>query len=80
MSYQAPESSDSLSEFFSRLTDFYTVLPNLRKAETKDDFLTWYDKLERIDRRSLYIFLHTHKDELNPEFVDMVRYRFVREI
>lgn len=80
MSYHALERSDSTSSYFSRLTDFYSVLPNLKAADTKENFLIWYDQLERIDRRSLYIYLHNHKDELNSEYVDLVRDRFKREL
>ncbi|MDY6280723.1 MAG: hypothetical protein SPL63_11470 [Roseburia faecis] len=80
MSYHGPTYSDDLENYFARLQDFYTVLPNLKEAKTKDDFLVWYDKLERIDKRSLYIYLHKYKADFNPEFIRLIESRFVKPI
>ncbi|MCR5670147.1 MAG: hypothetical protein K6G10_04010 [Butyrivibrio sp.] len=81
MSYKPqPPTGDSINDMFSRLADFVNIAPNLLKASSKNSFEVWFEKLELIDKRSLYYYLKEHKNEIPREYLDMVRERFPREI
>ncbi len=58
MSYVPPHQTDgSLNELFSRLITFTGYKDNLLRADTQQGFLVWFDKLQKIDRRTLFIFI-----------------------
>ncbi|MBP3278308.1 MAG: hypothetical protein J6M44_05065 [Butyrivibrio sp.] len=81
MSYRPQnKTNDSLNNWFSNIADFINISPNLLKASSLDSFKVWFEKLEKIDRRSLYLFLKKHKDEIPKEYLDSVRNRFQKEI
>ncbi len=75
-----PTSGKSINDLFSRLSDFTNIAPNLLKASSKESFEVWFEKLELIDKRSLYFYLKEHKDEVPKEYLDMVKGRFPKEI
>ena len=80
MSYKAPVSTgDSLNDYFSRLSDFTNIAPRLLHADTKEGFEVWFEKLELIDKRSLYFFIKEHKDEIPKEYLKMVQDRFPKK-
>ena len=80
MSYHHTPKSDSLNDYFSRLTDFTVIAPNLLNAETEFEFEIWLEKLEQIDRRSLYFYLKTHRDDIRPEYLTIAQRRFIEDI
>ena len=80
MSYRKPNTGNSMNDYFSGLVDFYMLAPNLLKAKDSQTFLIWFDKLNKIDRRSLFLFLREHKDEIKPDHMKLAQWHFVREI
>ena len=81
MSYKPqPSTGDSLNDWFSRMADFMNISQNLLKASSKESFEVWFEKMELIDKRSLYFFIKAHKNEISEEYLKMVRGRFRRRI
>lgn len=76
MSYKKKSKTDGLNELFSRLADFNNVSVNLLNANTEEEFEVWFEKLEKIDKRTLYLFLCKNKDKIKEEYLDTVRDRF----
>ncbi len=79
MSYSIPKKTDSLNEYFTRLADFTLLLPNLEKAEDKETFDIWFDKLRQIDPRALLIWIREHKDSLPEGCLDTARLFYRRD-
>ncbi len=75
MSYRRPNTGDSLNDYFSALSDFVQLWPNLVNASTEQGFLCWFEKLYLIDPRSLVIWLERYRDDINPKFWWYVEYR-----
>ena len=81
MSYRPQnKTNDTLNNWFSNIADFMNITPNLLRASSKESFEVWFEKLEKIDKRSLFLFLKKHKDEIPKEYLDSVRDRFPKEI
>ena len=81
MSYKShTNAKDPLNNWFSNLADFVNISPNLLNASSIQSFEVWFEKLEQIDRRSLYLFIKEHKDEIPKEYLDSVRDRLPKEI
>ena len=77
MSYRPPDTTgDSLNDYFTRLSDFTNIAPNLLKAKSAESFEVWFEKLELIDKRSLYFYIREHKSEIKDEYLKMVEKRF----
>ena len=76
MSYFVEKREDFLNEYFSRLADFYKILPNLENAKTKSAFLIWFEKLALIDRRSLYLYLKKNYSKFPPSYLKQVKSYF----
>lgn len=81
MSYKPPErTGDAVNDWFSRIADFMNISPNLLNASSKNSFEVWFEKLEQIDKRSLYFFLQKNRDKIPKEYLDMVKERFPKEL
>jgi hypothetical protein len=80
MSYRKPNTGNRMNDYFSALVDFYMLAPNLLKAKNKQAFLIWFDKLNLIDRRSLFLYLREHRDEISEDYMKLAQWHFVREI
>lgn len=66
MSYREQKTGNGMNDYFIRLRDFYHLVQNLQNAKTPRTFELWLDKLIRIDRRSLVLWLKKNRDNL-PE-------------
>lgn len=80
MSYQKPQYEDPLRNYFRNLTNFYQLAPHLLNAKTEEDFEIWLEKLEAIDRRSLFLYLRENKDKIDKKFLKRAQRRFVEKI
>lgn len=67
MSYQRPDTGNSMNDFFSALSDFLRLSPGLLDAGTPEDFAARLDEVILIDRRSTVLFLEKHREEIPPE-------------
>lgn len=76
MSYKAPERTEYLSEFFSRLVDFNLISGNLLSAKTDEEFELWFEKLELIDKRYLYLFIKKNHKKIPIRRLKLIRDRF----
>lgn len=60
MSYKKPNTGNYLNDYFTNLGNFYNILPNLKTAarnKDEDSYFLWIEKLDFIDRRSMYLVL-----------------------
>ena len=80
MSYRQPNTGDSLNDYFTALTDFVIISPNLLKADSERNFEIWLEKLALIDRRALFLFLKKHRDEIPPNHMKLAQLRFVKDL
>ena len=80
MSYKRPNTGNSMNDYFTALSDFVMLAPNLLKADSERNFEIWLEKLELIDRRALLLYLRQHKEEIRPEFIKLAQYRYVQKI
>ena len=71
MSYAAEKKEDSLNEWFSRNADFMNIVPRLVKAKDETEFALWFDKLRKIDPRTLYFWVKENREKLRPEYVEL---------
>ena len=78
MSYRKPKKNDSLNNYFSSLVDFVQLAPHLYQATDKKEFQMWLEKLELIDRRSLFRYLQQNKHKIRPEFLALAQRRFIK--
>ena len=76
MSYTQPNTGNSMNDLFTSLASFVQLSPNLLKAKTSQEFAVWLDKLDKIDRRSLLLFIDKHQDEIPTEYLSQVEIRF----
>lgn len=80
MSYQKPDTGNTMNDYFSSLTNFVMLAPHLIEARNADAFQIWLEKLEKIDRRALFLYLREHKGEIPPEHIRIAQRRFIEEI
>lgn len=80
ISYPRPNTGNSINDYFSALIDFVQLAPHLLEAQTTQNFIIWFEKLELIDRRSLLLYLRKHKDEISPEYMRFAQRRFKEKI
>ena len=80
MSYQKPNTGNSMNDYISSLTNFVMLAPHLVEAKNANAFQIWLEKLEKIDRRALFLYLRKHKEEISPEHIKLAQRRFVEEI
>lgn len=79
MSYRAEKKEDCLNEYFSRLSDFYSISNNLLRASTEEEFEVWFEKMELIDKRSLYLFIRENYENIPLNHLALIRKRFGAE-
>lgn len=56
-----------LGAFIVHLIGFDNIAPRLLHNETMREYIVWFEKLERYDKRALYLYLCAHADELTKE-------------
>ncbi len=76
MSYKKPNTGNSMNDYFTALTDFTILSKNLLSAKDFHGFIVWFDKLEKIDKRALYMFIKKHKDEFSSDCIEFAQKRF----
>ncbi len=64
MSYTQRKTNDSMNTWFSNMSDFMNIVPNLLTAESQDAFDLWCDKLMAIDKRSLVLYIRKNRDRI----------------
>ena len=81
MSYKNLNTSDdSLNQLFSNMANFHNMSQNLIKAESFEAFQVWFEKLELVDRRTLYLFMRKNHALFKDEFVDYAEMRLRRKL
>lgn len=80
MSYTRPNTGNSMNDYFSSLMDFNMLAPHIIQAKNSDSFRIWLDKLERIDRRALLLYLRKHKGDIPKTHIEIAQRLFVEEI
>ncbi len=80
MSYKRQYKNDILNTYLHDLTNFYQLAPHLLSAVTLEEFEVWLEKLEQIDRRSLFLYVKEHKDEIKEEFFPLIQDRFWEQL
>lgn len=76
MSYRQPDTGNPLNNYFHNLSNFYQLAPHLLSAKSEQEFLVWLEKLEKIDRRSLFLYLKKNKDQINEKYLSIAQHRF----
>ena len=76
MSYHVKEREEYLNEYFSRLVDFNQLAPNLLSAQTDTEFELWFEKLEQIDKRYLYIYIKENYKKIPLKRLTLIKDRF----
>ena len=61
MSYVKPNTGNAVNDWFTNIVNFTNIAPRLLEIKNKPSFSIWLDKLEAIDKRSLYLYLRAHK-------------------
>lgn len=77
MSYTRPNTGDSINNMITNMVEFLKISKHLIEAKDVEEFELWFEQAELIDKRSLYLFLCDHKDEINEEHLNYVKNRFV---
>lgn len=82
MSYTRIKSDDGVSDFFSNISNFMNILPNMLQASDPDVFFVWFEKLDEIDRRSLYRYILTHNIRVPKAYKSYIldKYAHFRDI
>ncbi len=80
MSHTKPNKTDSLNEYFTALTDFIILLPNLEKAKDVETFTIWFDKLFQIDPRALLRWVKENRDTIPDDFIAVANARYRRRL
>lgn len=80
MSYQRPDTGDTLNDYFINLTNFINISDHLLQANNNRAFTAWFDKLYEIDSRALFLFLRKNKDKIRPEFIQIAERRLRKTI
>ena len=75
-----PQNKAPLNEFMSRMISFENMAPNLLGNQAFDGFLAWFERLERYDKRSLYLFLCENTDKLTSKEIEFAQKRLKKPI
>lgn len=78
MSYQKPNTGNSMNDYFTNLSTFYQLAPKLLAAKDPQNFEIWLDKLIQVDRRSLVLFIQKHEKEIPKEHMIRAKHRLSR--
>ena len=78
MSYHKPDTGNSMNDYFTSLRDFGLMAPRLLTAGNRQSFEIWLDKLDRIDRRALVLYLKENKERIPKEHWERARARLPR--
>lgn len=76
MSYVVEKKEEYLNECFSRWADFARLSDHLLNAETDFEFELWFEKLEAIDKRYLYLFIKDNYKKIPLKRLKLIRGRF----
>ena len=80
MSYRKPNTGNAMNDYLSSLTNFVVLAPHLIEAKNTNSFQIWLEKLEKIDRRALLLYLRKNKNNIPAEHINIAQRRFVEEI
>ena len=72
--------NELLRKFFHNLATFIQIAPGLLTATTIEEFGAILTQCEKTDRRSLYLYLKAHKEEIKEEYLHLAQTRFLQEI
>lgn len=78
MSYRREIKKDFINEMFTRYRDFQLLSHHLLEAKNFEEFEIWFEKLELIDKRTLYLFICENQEKIDPEYLDIVSDRFIK--
>ena len=67
---------DSLNQYFSKLTEFVSMAPHLLHAKSDQEFEVWMEKMEKTDRRALFLFAKKHQHNLSEQRFQKIMNRF----
>ena len=76
MSYLIEKREEFLNEYFSRLADFYRLAPRLLQSSSDEEFELWFEKLEQIDKRSLYLYIKKFYQRIPIRRLKLIKDRF----
>ena len=51
-------------QFFEKVSDFHSDAHHLLEAKIEEDFIYWFNHLKSVDKRSLFLYLKKHNEEL----------------
>ena len=80
MSYRKPNTGNAMNDYLTSLTNFVVLAPHLIEAKNTNSFQIWLEKLEKIDRRALLLYLRKNKNNIPAEHIKIAQRRFVEEI
>jgi hypothetical protein len=80
MSYRKQNTGNAMNDYLSSLTNFVVLAPHLIEAKNTNSFQIWLEKLEKIDRRALLLYLRKNKNNIPAEHIKIAQRRFVEEI
>ena len=80
MSYVKPNTGNTMNDYFTALNDFTMLSHKLLEVKNSQSFEIWLEKLEAIDKRSLFLFLKKHKNEIPENHMMLAKRRFEKEI
>lgn len=72
MSYKIHDTGDLTNNYITRLSDFIQLAPNLLNSKTSEEFEIWYEKLDMIDRRSLFLYIRKNIKKIPNGFLNIV--------
>lgn len=75
MSYVKPDTGDALNDYFTNISNFVNIAPNLLKVKNKHSFMAWFDKLFEIDKRALILYLKQNKEKIKPDCLRLAEER-----
>ncbi len=75
MSYIRPQSDDLLRDFIKIVLDFNKESHHLLEAKTEEEFCKCLDRLMEIDRCCMAKFARRNKDQIKPEWFEIIRER-----
>ena len=71
---------NTINDFFAKLVEFQEQSHHLIGAQNLREFITWFDKLYHIDRRSTFMFLTKWKNYINVDYISYAETKFKRRI
>lgn len=80
MSYVSVKTDDLTYKMFYDLKNFYNILPNLESAKTFEAWEVWFEKLCKIDKRSLFRYMCKNKDKYSDECIEFAEWYLKKKL